>query len=148
MAKNEKQKEAAAPGEHEVEKKEGEKKAGIADAKKERPAGKYEVRFGLFPAEGSVKGVCTVTIGGEFAVKNIKLVEGSKGLFVSMPAYKSGEEYRDIFFPVTKEARAELQEAVITEYENQMQIHKYDTPHSAQQGQEAPLGTPVCGMHA
>lgn len=53
-----------------MEKKEGEKKAGITDAKKERPAGKYEVRFGLFPAEGSVKGVCTVTIGGEFAVRN------------------------------------------------------------------------------
>ena len=140
MAKNEKQKEMAAPEEREVERKEGEEKAGISDAK---TAGKYEVRFGLFPAEGSVKGVCTVTIGGEFAVKNVKLVEGSKGLFISMPAYKSGDEYRDIFYPVTKEARAGLQEAVIAEYENQMQIHKYDHAQTAQQPQEAPMGVPV-----
>lgn len=143
MAKNEKQKEMAASGEHEVEKKEGAERAGIADAKTEKPAGKYEVRFGLFPSEGSVKGVCTVTIGGEFAVKNVKLVEGSKGLFISMPAYKSGDEYRDIFYPVTKEARAGLQEAVIAEYENQMQIHKYDHAQTAQQPQEAPMGLPV-----
>ena len=71
------------------------------------------------------------------------LQEGSKGLFISMPAYKSGDEYRDIFYPVTKEARAGLQEAVIAEYENQMQIHKYDHSQAVQQAQEAPLGVPV-----
>ena len=147
MAKNEKQKAVAPAGEQEMEKKEGTKEAvGQAEEPKAQVP-KYDVRVGLFPSEGPVKGVCTVTIGGEFAVKNVKIVEGSKGLFVSMPSYKSGEEYRDLFFPVTKEARAELQEAVLNEYERQMQIHKYDAHQGSQPVQaEAPQGVPMNAM--
>ena len=156
MAKNEKAK-SAASGETEMEKKgmgtdkkaveeairEGMERAevkreaqpgNISEAESEKTPQKYDVRFSLFPSEGPVKGVCSVTIGGEFAVKNVKLVEGSRGLFVAMPSYKSGEEYKDLFFPVTKEARQSLQDAVITEFDNQMMIHKYD----AHYGQTAP----------
>ncbi|MBQ3905396.1 MAG: SpoVG family protein [Lachnospiraceae bacterium] len=108
---------------------------------------KYEVRFGTFPSTGAVKGVCSVTIGGEFAVKNVRLVEGSNGLFVAMPSYKSGDEYRDIFFPVTKEARQALQEAVIGEYELQMQIHSSDASYGASRAQnEAPEGIPMTAV--
>ena len=147
MAKNEKQKAVAPAGEQEMEKKEGTKEAvGQAEVPKAQVP-KYDVRVGLFPAEGPVKGVCTVTLYGEFAVKNVKIVEGSKGLFVSMPSYKSGEEYRDLFFPVTKEARAELQEAVLNEYERQMQIHRYDAHQGIQPVQaEAPQGVPMNAM--
>ncbi len=138
MAKNEKQGIAAASGEPEVEKKEGAKKA-VGDRKEaaEATSSKYDVRFSLFPAEGPVKGVCSVTIGGEFAVKNVKLVEGSHGLFVAMPSYKAGDEYKDLFFPVTKEARQSLHEAVMAEYEKQLQIHKYDANFGMQPAPEA-----------
>jgi stage V sporulation protein G len=147
MAKNEKQKAAAPAGEPEVEKKEGKEEA-VGQAQEPRAqAPKYDVRVGLFPSEGPVRGVCTVTINGEFAVKNVKIIEGSKGLFVSMPSYKSGEEYKDLFFPVTKEARAELQEAVLNEYERQVQIHRYDGHQGSQQAQaEAPQGVPMNAM--
>ena len=162
MARNEKEKTAQASRESEMEKTEGKEKAGgtdkkaveetiregreRAEVKREAQTGslrdaegakkpqKYDVRFTLFPSDGPVKGVCSVTIGGEFAVKNVKLVEGSRGLFVAMPSYKSGEEYKDIFFPVTKEARQSMQDAVIAEFDNQMMIHKYD----AHYGQPAP----------
>ncbi len=77
----------------------------------------------------------------------MKIIEGSKGLFVSMPSYKSGEEYKDLFFPVTKEARAERQEAVLNEYERQVQIHRYDGHQGSQQAQaEAPQGVPMNAM--
>ena len=125
-----------------AEVKRDEKREGATETKSGNAPQKYDVRVGLFPSEGPVRGVCTVTIGGEFAVKNVKVVEGSKGLFVSMPSYKSGDEYRDLFFPVTKEARAELQEAVLSEYERQVQIHKYDACQGGQAPQtEAPKGT-------
>lgn len=165
MAKNEKQANGEASGEREVEKKEGTKKATgsgkeaveeaisegreRAEVKREPAEGgvpKYDVRFSLYPSDGPVKGVCSVTIGGEFAVKNVKLVEGSKGLFVAMPSYKSGDEYKDIFFPVTKEARQSLQDAVFAEYENQMQIHKYDAHYGAQPAPEAPQPALVGAM--
>lgn len=83
----------------------------------------YDVKFSSFPEEGSVKGYCTVTIGGEFAVKGVKVIESSKGLFVAMPSYKSGDEYRDICNPITKEAREHLNDAVLTAYEQQNQTH-------------------------
>ena len=109
---------------------------------------KYDVRFGVFPSEGAVKGVCSVTINDEFCVKNVRLVEGSNGMFVAMPSYKSGDEYRDIFFPVTREARAAIQKAVICEYELQMQIHQSDQAFSGTKAsQEAPQGAPL-GTHA
>ena len=115
------------------------------------PAGgqhpEYDVRFSSFPNEGSIKGICSVTMYGEFAVKGIKLVEGSKGLFVAMPSYKSGEEYWDICFPVTKEARQKLQDAVISEYRLQMSIHG-DDQHFGQGGADmaAPGGVPMNAM--
>jgi stage V sporulation protein G len=60
----------------------------------------------------------SVNINDSFAIRNIKVVEGSKGLFVSMPSYKAGNgEYKDICFPCTKEAREQFNEAVIGAYQ-------------------------------
>ncbi len=103
---------------------------------------KFAVHFVAYPAEGAIKGVCNVTINDEFCVRNVRLVEGSNGRFVAMPSYKSGDEYRDIFFPVTKEARASIQEAVISEYDLQMQIHQADASYGAKAAQEAPMEAP------
>lgn len=45
-------------------------------------------------------------------------MESSKGLFVSMPSYRAGNgEYKDICFPVTKEARQEFDNAVLDAYQ-------------------------------
>lgn len=83
----------------------------------------YDVKFNSFPNEGNIKGYCSVTIGGEFAVKGVKVIQSSNGLFVAMPSYKAGDEYRDICNPVTKEAREHLNEAVLNAYEQQCQAH-------------------------
>ena len=92
--------------------------------RKEDKGMSYDVKFSSFPSEGSVKGVCSITFGGEIAVKGVKVIEGSKGLFVAMPSYKAGDEYRDIVYPITKEGRQKLNEAVIGEYNNQVQAHQ------------------------
>ena len=39
----------------------------------------------LIPGDGNVRAVASANFDGCFAVKNIKVMEGSKGLFVSMP---------------------------------------------------------------
>lgn len=67
-------------------------------------------------AEGNAKAVAQVTINNEFAIKGIKVYEGEKGLFVSMPSRKIGSEYQDIVFPITAEARAQLNSAVLETY--------------------------------
>ncbi|MBR3510358.1 MAG: SpoVG family protein [Lachnospiraceae bacterium] len=118
----------------------------LKDGSKVNQASRYAVRFGVFPNEGAIKGVCSVTINDEFCVKNVRLVEGSNGMFVAMPSYKSGDEYKDIFFPVTKEARSSIQEAVIKEYELQMQIHQADAVFGgARMQQEAPMAGDLPG---
>lgn len=108
----------------------------------------YDVKFSSFPGEGSVKGVCSVTFGGEIAVKGVKVIEGSKGLFVAMPSYKAGDEYKDIVYPITKEGRQKLNEAVIGEYNNQVQAHQAAVNQDNGIGGDmaAPMGEPMNGQ--
>ena len=108
----------------------------------------YDVKFSSFPGEGSVKGVCSVTFGGEIAVKGVKVIEGSKGLFVAMPSYKVGDEYKDIVYPITKEGRQKLNEAVIGEYNNQVQAHQAAVNQDNGVGFDmtAPMGEPMNGQ--
>ena len=107
------------------------------------PAMKCNVKFGAFPEEGSVKGVCTVTFNDMIAVKGVKVIEGSKGLFVAMPSYKSGEEYKDLVYPITKEGRQALNEAVLNAYEAQSQQASEDSALATGMS-EAPEGEPMC----
>lgn len=66
----------------------------------------------------NLKAFATVELDEELVLTNIKLIKGSKGLFIGMPSeyveYK--DEYYDIFFPITAEFRSELQEAIIDAY--------------------------------
>ena len=64
-----------------------------------------------------------VTILDKLVLKGIRVVDGRKGLFIAFPrtkrkAKKGGEdEYFDIFFPITKEFREELTEAILEAYD-------------------------------
>lgn len=76
-----------------------------------------DVKIGSIRPEGNVKAYASVNLNGCFAVRNVKVLESSKGLFVSMPSYRAGNgEYRDICFPVTKEFREQLNSAVLDAY--------------------------------
>lgn len=49
---------------------------------------KIDVRINsLTPREGNVKAIASANLDDCFAVKNIRVVEGKNGLFVSMPSY-------------------------------------------------------------
>ena len=57
-----------------------------------------------------------------FVVENLKIVQGSKGLFVGMPSQPDGKgSYRDMAYPVTKEFRAQLNSAVLEAYEAKLE---------------------------
>ncbi len=76
-----------------------------------------DVRINSILPNDTIKGTASVNINGAFAVRGIKIMEGSNGLFVSMPSYKSGDGYKDICFPVTSECRKQLNDAVLQAYE-------------------------------
>jgi Uncharacterized protein, involved in the regulation of septum location len=66
-----------------------------------------------------------VYINDNFVISNVNIIQGNKGLFVTMPSYKTkqvdenGKDiYRDICYPVTKAFREALYKAIIEEYGN------------------------------
>ena len=73
---------------------------------------------------GNVKAIASVSLDGMFVVKNLKVMDGKKGLFVSMPQesyQKHGQtKYNDTFHAITAEARTALVEAVNTAYEQKL----------------------------
>lgn len=71
----------------------------------------------LVTKPGSLKGIANVSLDDEYAVKGIRIYEGEKGLFLSMPSRKIGEKYEDTFFPVSAESREHLQKTVLSAYE-------------------------------
>ena len=72
--------------------------------------------------EGSkTKAFASVNIGDAFAIHGIKIIEGEKGLFVSMPQRKDGEDYKDVFHPITAEAREELNKQIMDAYEQKLE---------------------------
>lgn len=51
-------------------------------------------------------------------INSVKIVEGKKGLFVSMPQYKDRNgEYKDIVYPNSKEKRNSLTALILAEFE-------------------------------
>jgi DNA-binding cell septation regulator SpoVG len=78
----------------------------------------FNVSVNVFDREGShTKGLARMYLNDSFVVQNISIVEGKKGLFVSMPAYKNGKgEYQDIAFPITKDFRSKLFGAILDTY--------------------------------
>lgn len=70
--------------------------------------------------KNNLKGFAQVTLDDEFVLTGIKIVKGSKGLFVAMPStyWESDDTYHDIFFPITKEFREELQEEILEAYKD------------------------------
>lgn len=105
--------------------------------KKESLALRYDVKIHTIRPEGTLKATATVNINDTFAIRGIKLMEGSKGLFVSMPSYKAGNgEYKDICFPCTAEARKEFNQAVLNAYEQALTVNqKQDAPAAKEQEQ-------------
>ena len=84
---------------------------------------------------GSVKAVASITLDSWFVVKNLRVVDGRKGLFVSMPQEfytdKNGEKkYSNVFFPITNAAKCAIQDAVLKAYSQHMDQQYADQQNS------------------
>ena len=80
-----------------------------------------DVKIRKFIAEGRLKAIVSVTIDNMLAVHDIKVVQGEERLFAAMPSRKDENGiFRDIVHPITAEARKQLENAVLDEYERQL----------------------------
>ena len=79
---------------------------------------RYAVRIHSLQMNGNARASASVEINGGFAVRNISVMEGKNGLFVSMPSAKlESGEYLDHCFPCTTEARSAFDAAVLDAYQ-------------------------------
>lgn len=68
--------------------------------------------------EGKVRAVVSITLDNEFAVHDIKVIEGDQGYFIAMPSRRTVEgEYRDSAHPINTAMREKVQTAVLKAYE-------------------------------
>ena len=63
----------------------------------------------------------TVTIDGLFVVHDIRILEGSNGLFLAMPSKEIAPgEHRDIAHPISADARKIFEDAIYPVYEQEL----------------------------
>jgi len=66
---------------------------------------------------GRMKAVVSITFDHQIAVHDIKVIDGPERLFLAMPSRKSADgTFRDIVHPISAEARAMLEDAILAKY--------------------------------
>lgn len=84
----------------------------------------FQARVHMVDKEGDTLAYVTVTISGIFTIRGVRVMKGKEGPFVAMPAYRSGEQYRDICYPCTKGSRASFDSTVLRAYDQAFQAQQ------------------------
>ena len=76
-----------------------------------------DVRIRKVEAEGKLKAYVTITFDDCFVVHNVKIIEGTSGLFIAMPSRKTASgEYKDVAHPISPDFRNAIQSKILDEY--------------------------------
>lgn len=78
--------------------------------------------FVLTEPVGKTRALARVMLNDQLQLTGLRIVDGANGLFVSYPndpSYK-GDDYRTIFYPVTKALREHIEEEVLKSYQIDM----------------------------
>lgn len=86
----------------------------------------------VYPAKetGRLKAYATIVFDNSFIVRDLKIIEGNKGFFVSMPSRRRKDgTFRDIVHPLNSDMRKSIEELVIDEYKKVLDsdIIEYDS---------------------
>jgi stage V sporulation protein G len=79
-----------------------------------------EVR--IFPVdEDKLKAYVTITLDRCFVVRGLKVIQGTGGLFVAMPAKRRKDgTFKDIAHPLNTETRERMERAILSEYDREL----------------------------
>ena len=92
--------------------------------------------------KGSTLAFASVAVDDLAAIRGVRVVDSAKGLFVTMPQSQDNTGiYHDVAFPLTKELRQEISDAVLGEFEYQANLapeeRGYAKPEQAAGGRSA-----------
>ena len=73
----------------------------------------------VFPVdEEKLRAYVTITFDHCFVIRDLKIIQGTAGFFVSMPSKRRKDgTYKDIAHPINNETRRMIEEKIIAEYE-------------------------------
>ena len=81
--------------------------------------------------EGKLKAYVTMVFDDCFIVRDLKVIKGENGYFVSMPSRRKKDgTFKDIVHPINSEARKMIEEKVIQEY---MKVVEGETEESKEE---------------
>jgi len=77
----------------------------------------------VFPVdEDKLKAYVTITLDDCFVIRDVKVIHGTTGLFVAMPAKRRKDgTYKDIAHPLNADTRDRMEKAILVEYERHLQ---------------------------
>lgn len=76
-----------------------------------------DIRITLRPKENNLLAFATVTFDNVFAVRNMKIIQGTSGILLCMPSRKLPDgTFKDVAHPVNQEFRAYLEKVIFEEY--------------------------------
>jgi stage V sporulation protein G len=76
-----------------------------------------EVKVYPTKESGRLKAYATIVFDNDFIIRDLKIIEGNKGNFVSMPSRRRKDgTFRDIVHPLNSDTRTKIENAIIQEY--------------------------------
>ncbi len=66
---------------------------------------------------GRLKAYATMVFDDCFIIRDLKVIEGDKGLFVSMPSRRRKDGFRDIVHPLDSDTRKMIENSIVEEFE-------------------------------
>ena len=81
-----------------------------------------DIRIRRTYQDNRLRALVSVTIDGDLAVHDIKVIEGPERLFVAMPSRKDESgTFRDIAHPITPIARKILEDSILEAYHQHLE---------------------------
>lgn len=97
-----------------------------------------EIRIHLM-GEERLKAFASVTFDDSFVVRNMKIVEGAKGVFLCMPSRKLPDgSHKDMVHPINQEFRKYLEDNILKAYQDEIAKNPQGAKAQQEQTQEAP----------
>jgi stage V sporulation protein G len=81
-----------------------------------------EIRFSMRNEE-KLRAFANVTFDNSFVIRGLKVINGSRGYFVSMPSRRRPDgTYQDMAHPINTEMRRHLEQAVLEAYNREIEL--------------------------
>ena len=96
----------------------------------------------VFPvSEEKLKAFASIIFDDCFVVSDIKIIQGTQGLFISMPSKKrKNGMFRDIAHPLNSDMRKRIEEQIIEKYKEVLAESGMDLPAEMRHLANAPPG--------